>query len=172
MRIVKELTKVECFFKKVWACSHVGCWCSKRCWYMSFERNDGIWISHINLDLIPQLGARYWDSILPHSCSSIIYTCSSEPFLSVILCDTLFQRSKLIFFTFESADKYIFLYIKDAPFNRKILLKLIHFKSLIWWVTWSRFKYFPLLATFAAKLIYFCTSYYSFSLDFPYIELQ
>ena len=83
-----------------------------------------------------------------------LYVHHAEPFL-VILCDTLFRRSKLIFFTFESAETYWFLYIKDAPCSRKILLKLIHFKSRNSGVTWSRFKYFPLLATFAAKLIHF-----------------
>ena len=93
-----------------------------------------------------------------------------QPFL-VILCDTLFRRSKLIFFTFESAGKYKFLYIKDASFSRKILLKLIYFKSGISGVTWSRFKYFPLLDTFAAKLIHFCTSHCNFSLHLPRIEL-
>ena len=96
---------------------------------------------------------------------------TSEPFL-VILCDTLFRRSKVIFFTFESAEALKFLYIKDASFSRKILLKLIHFKSRNSGVTWSRFKYSPLLATFAAKLIHFCISYCSFSLHLSHIELQ
>ena len=64
-----------------------------------------------------------------------------------------------MFFTFESAETYRLLYIKDASFSCKILLKLIHFKSRNSGVTWSRFKYFPLLATFAAKLIHFRTSY-------------
>ena len=41
--------------------------------------------------------------------------------------------------------------MKDASFSRKILLKLIHFKSRNSGVTWSRFKYFPLLATFSAE---------------------
>ena len=124
--------------------------------HKTFERNDGIWISDIHRDRIPQLWARYWDSFFSHCCSSIIYMYTSEPFL-VILCDTLFQRSKLIFFTFESAETYRFLYIKDASFSRKILLKIIHFKSRNSGVTWSRFKYFPLLETFAAKLIHFNT---------------
>ena len=61
---------------------------------------------------------------------------------------------------------------KGVSFSRKILLKLIHYKSLNSEVTWSRFKYFPLLATFAAKLIHFCTSYCSFSLHLRHIELQ
>ena len=34
--------------------------------------------------------------------------------------------------------------INDASFSCKILLKLIHFKSLNSGVTWFRFKYFPL----------------------------
>ena len=95
--------------------------------------------------------------------------CTSEPFL-VILCYTLFRRSKLIFSTFESAETYRFLYIKDASFSRKILLKLIHFESRNIGVTWSRFKYFPLLATFAAKLIHYSTSYCSFTLHSNIIE--
>ena len=127
---------------------------------MTFKRNYGIWISDINRDRISQLCAQYWGSFLSHCCSSIIYI-TSEPFL-VILCDTLFRRSKLIFFTFESAEAHRFLYMKDASFSRKILLKLIHFKSRNSGVTWSRFKYFKLLATFAPKLIHFCTSYCSF----------
>ena len=90
----------------------------------------------------------------------------------VILCDTLFRRSKLIFLAFESAETYRFLYIKDASFSRKILLNLTHFKSRNSGVTWSRFIYFPLLATFAAKLIRFCASYCSFLLHLPHIELQ
>ena len=93
---------------------------------MTFERNDGIWISYIYLDRIPHLCTRYWDSFLSHCCSSII--CTSEPLL-VILCDTLFWRSKWIFFTIESAETCMFLYIKDASFSRRILLKLIHLKS-------------------------------------------
>ena len=116
---------------------------------MAFERNDGIWISDIHRDRISQLCARYWDSF----CSIAVLLssiCTSEPFL-VILCDTLCLRSKLIFFTFESAKTCRFLYIKDASFSRKILLKLIHSKSRNSGVTWSRFKYFPLLATIAAK---------------------
>ena len=139
--------------------------------HTTFERNDGIWISDIHRDRIPQLCARYWDNFLSHWCSSIIYMYIRAVSI-VILGDALFRRSKLIFFTFESAETYRFLYIKDASFSRKILLKLIHFKSLNSGVTWSRFKYFPLLATFAAKLIHFCTSYCSFSLHLPHIELQ
>ena len=40
---------------------------------MTFERTDGIWISDIHGDRIPQLCARCWDSFLSHCCSSIIY---------------------------------------------------------------------------------------------------
>ena len=138
---------------------------------MTIEPNDGTSISDIHRDRIPQICTRYWDIFLSHCCSSIIYICTSEPFL-VILCDTLFRRSKLIFFTFESAETYKFLFIKDASFSCKILLKLIHFKCLNSGVTWIRFKYFPLLATYAEKLIHFCTSYCSFSLHLPHIELQ
>ena len=104
-------------------------------------------------------------------CSSIIYM-HIRAVSIVILCDTLFRRSKLIFFIFESAETYRFLYIKDAPFSHMILLKLMHFKFRNSGVTWSRFKYFPLLATFAEKLIHFCTSYCSCSLHLHYIELQ
>ena len=78
--------------------------------------------------------------------------CTSEPFL-VILCDTLFLWSKLIFFTFESAATYRFLYMKLASLCRKMLLKLITDKSFNSEVTWCSFKYFPLLANFAAKLM-------------------
>ena len=49
-----------------------------------------------------------------------------------------------------------FFYIfRDASFNCKVLLKLIHFKSFKMGVTWSRFKYFPLLATLAENLYIF-----------------
>ena len=67
---------------------------------------------------------------------------------------------------------YRFLKMKDASFILKMLLKFIHFKSCNSGVTLSRFKYSPLLATFAAKSIHFCTSYCSFSLHLPHIELQ
>ena len=128
--------------------------------HMTFERNDGIWIFVINRDRIPQLCARYWDSFLPHCCSLIIYMYIRA--VSTYSLWYLVSRSKSIFFTFESAESYRFLYIKDASFSCKILLKLIHFKLCNSGVTWSRFKYFSLLATFA--LIRFCTSYCSFSL--------
>ena len=62
--------------------------------------------------------------------------------------------------------------MKVASFSRQMLLKLIHLKSSNSGVTWSRFKYFPLPATFATKLKLFCTSYCSFSLHLPHIELQ
>ena len=97
--------------------------------------------------------------------------CRSEPFL-VILSDTLLRRSKFFFFTFESADTWKFLDMRDASFSCQILLKLIYFKSFNRGVTWSRFKYFPLLTTFVTKFIHFCTSYCSFSLLLPHIELQ
>ena len=133
--------------------------------HMTFERNDGIWISDIHRDRIPQLCSRYWDSFLSRCCSSIIYNdirvVSSYSLWYLVSEDT-----------FESAETYRFLYTKDASFSRKILLKLIHFKSPNSGVTWSRFKYFSLLATLVAKLIHFCTSYCSFSLHLPHIELQ
>ena len=134
--------------------------------HMTFERNDGIWISDIHRDRIIQLY-----TALSHCCSSLIYIYIRAVSI-VILCDTLFRRSKLIFFTFESVETYRFLYIKDASFSCKILLKLIHFKSRNSGVTWSRFKYFQLLATLAAKLIHFCSSCCSFPLHLPHIELQ
>ena len=118
-------------------------------------------------DIFSQLW-QHWQHRYRSTC---VADSTSEPFL-VILCDTLFRRLKLIFFTFESAETYRFLYIKDASFSRKILLKLIHLKSRNSGVTWSRFKYFLLLATFAAKLKHFCTSCCSFSLHLPHIELQ
>ena len=109
-----------------------------------------------------------FDSLVPDTEAAFCPTavlrksiCTTELFL-VILCDALFRRSKLIFSTFESAETYRFLYIKDASFSCKIPLKLIYFKSRNTEVTWSHFKYFPLLASFAAKLIHFCTSYCSF----------
>ena len=125
----------------------------------------------------------FWYSSVPGSsafrrtvtafCSKDVlrqYICTSEQFL-VIFCDTLFRGSKLIFSTFESAATYRFLCIKDVSFNLKMLLKLIHFMSFNMGVTWSRFKYFPLLATYAATLTHFCTSFCSFSLHLPHIEL-
>ena len=87
--------------------------------------------------------------------------CKSEPFL-VILCDTLHVAEvKVNFFTFEPTDSSRFLYISDASFSCKMLLK---------GVTRSRLKYFLLLATFAASNI--CTSYWSFSLQLPHIKQQ
>ena len=106
---------------------------------------------------------------VPLSFFDNLYVSTSEAFL-VILCDTLFQRSKLIFFTFEPAGAYRFLYMKDASFSRKILLKFIDFKSRNSGVTWFHFIYFPLLATFAAKLIHFSTPYCSFSLHYPILN--
>ena len=118
-----------------------------------FERSDGIWISNIHRDWIPQFCARYWDSFWSYRCSSIIYMCKTEPFY-VILWYTLLRKKKLIFFNLETTDM-----MRDASFSCKMLLKLINFKSFNRKVTWSRFKYFPLLATFVAKFIHFCTLY-------------
>ena len=42
-------------------------------WLVTFERNDGICISDINRDRIPQLCDRYWNNFLSHCCFSIIY---------------------------------------------------------------------------------------------------
>ena len=44
---------------------------------------------------------------------------------SVIPC----YEVKVNFFTYESADPWRFLYIRDASFSCKMLLKIIHFKS-------------------------------------------
>ena len=97
--------------------------------------------------------------------------CTSEPFL-LILCDTLFRRSKLIFFIFESAATCRFLYMNNALLSHKMLLNLIHFKSFNIRVTWSHLKYFPLIVTFSSKLIHFCILYCSFSLHLPHIDLK
>ena len=118
-----------------------------------FERCDGIWFYNINRERIPQFCAWYWDSVLSYCCSSIISVYRSEPLL-VILCDTLSQLEvKVNFF-------HIWIcWMTDASFICKMPLKLIHFKSMCGWggggVTLSRFIYFKLFVTFAAKLIYF-----------------
>ena len=72
--------------------------------------------------------------------------CTSEPL-------HLVSEVKVNLFKFESAEAYRFL--KNDAINRKIPLKLIHFKSRNSGVTWTRFKYFKLLANFAARLIHF-----------------
>ena len=75
-------------------------------------------------------------------CCFRLSACTSEPF-QVILCDTLSRRFKLIFFTFEYAVPLRFLYMQDASFSCKMLLKLIISSLLIsGWHPWSRFKYF------------------------------
>ena len=135
--------------------------------HTTFERNDGIWISDIHRDRIPQLCAPYWDCFLSYCCSSIIYM-----YIRSVSCYSLWYLVSEIKVNLFHIWIDRFLYIMDASFSRKILLKLIHFKSRNSWVTWFRFKYFPLLATFAAKWIHFCTSYCSFSLHLPHIELQ
>ena len=135
---------------------------------------------------IPQLSCPKWrpqGSIHPKmGTQSFILAKHCLPFLTItiticvnqsrfkLFCDTLLRRSNIIFSTIESADPWIFICIIDVSFSCKMLLKLIHFKSLNRGVTWSLFKYFLLLATFAAKFIYFCTSYYSFSLHLPILN--
>ena len=139
--------------------------------HMTFERDDGVWISYIHRDRIKQLCAWYRDSILPQWCSPII--CMYIQLFLVILCDTMFLKSKLIFFTFESAATYTFSYMKDASFNRNMLLKLIHFKSRNTGVTSSRFKYSPCIAChFCRKVDIFLNFICSFSLHLPHIEPQ
>ena len=135
---------------------------------MTFERNDGIWISEINRDRIPQLCSRYWDSFLSHCCSSIIYMYTAEPFL-VIPCFGGRSESFSYLNLMQQTDFYTW---RMPHLAARCYLSLIHFKSRNSGVTWSRFKYFPLLATFAAKLIHFCISYCRFSLHLPHIEQQ
>ena len=130
---------------------------------MTFERNDGIWIFDIHRVRISQLCARYWDIFLSQSCSSKIYLYIR----AIFSCSLWYLVSDFkvnIFYFWICCSIQIFLhdYIKVASFSRKMLLKLIHFKCFNSNVTWSRFKYFQLLATFATKLIHFCTSYCSF----------
>ena len=141
--------------------------------HMTFERNDGIWISDIHRDRIPQLCARYWDSLLSHCCPSLIYMYIRA--VSIVILWYLVSVVKVnLFHIWICWNIQIFIHkgCNCVHNSCKILLKLIHFKSLNSGVTWSRFKYFPLLATFVAKLIHFCTSYCSFSLHLPHIELQ
>ena len=85
-----------------------------------------------------------------------------------LFSDTLFQRSKLIFSTFHSVKTYRFIYVKDASFSRKILLKL-SITSLVT-VEWRGIVL--MLVIFAAKLIHYCTSYCIFLLHLPHIELE
>ena len=70
---VKELTKVRFLLKRF---EIVPIWLLVL-WevleHMTFESYDGIWISNIHRDRIPQLFARYWDRFLSHCYSSIIY---------------------------------------------------------------------------------------------------
>ena len=124
----------------------------------------------IHRDRIPQLSTRYWDSFLSHCCSLIIYMYIRA--VSSYSLWYLVSEVKVNLFHIWICWNIQILYIKDASFSHKILLKLIHFKSCNSGVTWSSFKYFPLLATFAAKLIHFCTSCCCFSLHLPHIELQ
>ena len=49
---------------------YYGYWCSRRCWYTTFERNDGIWISDIHRDQIRQPCFLFW--AFCSSCSSKI----------------------------------------------------------------------------------------------------
>ena len=116
-----------------------GYWCSRRCWH--------IYVFNLNGAMV----CEFWYS----SESNFTSWNSKQPCFETTPETTLFRRSNLIFFTFESAETYRFLYIKDASFSRTKLLKLIHFKSRNSGVTWSSFKYFPFVATLTAKLIYF-----------------
>ena len=102
-------------------------------------------------------------SFLSHCCSLIIYM-YIRAVSSYSLWYLVSEVKVNVFHIWICWNVQILLSIKDASFSRKILLKLFHFKSRNSRVTWSRFKYFPLLASFAAKLIHFCTSCCSFSL--------
>ena len=137
--------------------------------HMTFEPNDGIWISDIHRVRIPQLCALYWACLLSQGCSSKIYMYirAASSYSLWYLVSEVNVNLILICICWN----HRFLYLKVASFSRKILLKLI-IKSCNSGVTWSRFKYFPLLATFAAKLIHFCTSYWRFSLYLTHTELQ
>ena len=97
-----------------------------RCWnsiggagvHMIFERYDGIWISDIRQNLIPQLCAWYWDSFFFLGCSLIIYmyiraVSSYYPRYLIV------SEVKVFFFTFDSATTWRFLYKKDASFSCK-----------------------------------------------------
>ena len=89
--------------------------------------------------------------------------CTSAPFL-VILCDILFRRSKLIVFTFESAETYRFVYMKDASLSRKMLLKLIHLKSRNGWSDVVSFYIFPVACHFCSKVdtfLYFILQFFT-----------
>ena len=126
---MKELTKVECFIKNVWVCLFpCGYWRSKRCWYVRLLNVTMVFefmiLSGSNTTALRPILRQLFVSLLFFDNLYMFI----KPFL-VILCDTFFLRSKFIFITFESANTYKFLYMKDASFSRKILLKLIHFKS-------------------------------------------
>ena len=62
---------------------------------------------------------------------------------------------KLIFFTFKSAARYIFLYMKDDSLIKQQNATKVNPSPFNSGVTWPLFKYFSLLATFTAKLIHF-----------------
>ena len=96
---------------------------------MAFEFMIFIRISKALLPILSQLFVPllFFDNLYVHQIRLYSYS---------LRC--LVSRSKLIFFTFESAETYRILYIKDALFSCKILLKLIHFKSRNSGVTWSR----------------------------------
>ena len=61
------------FIRKVWDCPHMVICVLVDVGTYDFWTYDGIWISDINRDRIPELCGRYWDSFLSHCCSSIIY---------------------------------------------------------------------------------------------------
>ena len=104
--------------------------------------------------------ARYWDSFLYHCYSSKIYM----HIRAASSCSLWYLVSEVKVNLFHIWICWNFLYIMDASFSRKILLELIHFKSRNSGVTWSRFEYFPLLATFAAKVdtfLYFILQFFT-----------
>ena len=79
--------------------------------HMTFERNDGIWISDIHKDRITQLCARYWDPLLFHSLSSMWWEWNSNPsaprlsnrvFYDTHRCVTLIRNRRAAVFFFST----------------------------------------------------------------------
>ena len=117
------------YYRKVWDCSLMVIGALGGVGTYDFWTWRWYWISDINRDRIIRLCARYWDSLLSHCCWAV-----SSYSLWYLVSDIWIWSIQI-------------LYMKDASFSCKILLKIIHFKSRNSGVTWSRFKYFPLLAT-------------------------
>ena len=118
--------------------------------YMTFER-DGIWISYIHRDWIPQLRAWYRDSLLHQGCSSIICM-FIRAFSSYSLRYLVSEVKVNLFHVWVRGNVKIFVHEWCLNLPQLMLLKLIHFKSFNSEVTWSRFKYFPFLNHFCGKV--------------------